>query len=130
MYRQILRCLALAIFLITTSDYCCQADEPAGRWAGRWTTYKENGRGHQGTLRVNLQSNGDGTYHGKFAGRFAVVIPYFYRATVVQEGDMLYSSKRLGPLGSYHMQLQHAPGSMSGGWSMGSESGGILLYRR
>jgi hypothetical protein len=130
MYRQVLRCIALAIILISTADYSCLADEPAGRWAGRWTTYKENGRGHQGTLRVNLHSNGDGTYQGRFAGRFAVVIPYFYRATVVQGGDMLYSSKRLGPFGSYQMQLQHAPGSMSGGWSMGSESGGILLYRR
>lgn len=116
--------------LILFSARLSWSQEPAGKWAGRWSTYKENGRGHQGTLRVNMRPNGDGTYQGSFAGRFAVVLPYFYRATVFQEGDMLYSNKRLGPFGSYQMQLQHSPGSLSGGWTMGSEAGGILLYRR
>lgn len=119
--------LLLSMTLLSSS---LTAQEPAGRWAGRWTTYKENGRGHQGTLRANLRPNGDGTYQGTFAGRFALVVPYVYRATVVQEGDMLYSTKRLGPMGSYEMQLQHYPGSLSGGWSAGKSSGGIQLYRR
>ena len=122
-------CLALFLAVLPMST-TSTAQEPAGRWAGRWTTYKENGRGHQGTLRANLKPNGDGTYQGTFAGRFAVVVPYVYRATVVQEGDMLYSTKRLGPMGSYEMQLQHYPGSLSGGWSAGKSSGGIQLYRR
>lgn len=122
-------CLALFLVMLPMSS-ALTAQEPAGRWAGRWTTYKENGRGHQGTLRANLKPNGDGTYQGTFAGRFAVVVPYVYRATVVQEGDMLYSTKRLGPMGSYEMQLQHYPGSLSGGWSAGKSTGGIQLYRR
>lgn len=115
---------------ITTQPERSFGQEPAGRWAGRWTTYSENGRGHQGTIRANLRPNGDGTYQATFAGRFAVVIPYVYRATVVQENDMLYSSKRLGPFGQYEMQLQHSPGSLSGEWAAGKESGGLQLYRR
>lgn len=119
-----------AFAAIIASCSLSSAQEPAGRWAGRWSTYKEDGRGHQGTVRANLKSNGDGTYQGTFAGRFAVVVPYVYRATVVQDGDMLYSNKRLGPFGSYQMQLQHDPGSLSGGWTTGKDSGGIIMYRR
>lgn len=130
-HRQVfLLTIALTLGCNISTSPTAQADQPSGRWVGRWTTHKENGRGHQGTLRVNLRPIGDGTYQGSFAGRFAVVVPYFYRATVYQSGDMLYSSKRLGPFGNYQMQLQHLPGSMSGDWSMGSESGGILLNRR
>lgn len=125
-----LRTIVLSLVLAQLLTLVAKAEEPAGRWVGRWTTYKENGRGHQGTLRANLRPNGDGTYQATFAGRFAVVLPYFYRATVTQQGDTLYSTKRLGPLGNYQMELEHAPGSLSGGWSMGSESGGILLYRK
>lgn len=131
MNQRLQRSTTAMIFCMTLIvPMALNAQEPAGRWAGRWTTHKENGRGHQGTLRVNLRPNGDGTYQGLFAGRFAVVIPYFYRATVVQEGDTLSSSKRLGPFGNYQMYLHHAAGSLSGGWSMGSDSGGIQLYRR
>jgi hypothetical protein len=106
------------------------AQEPTGRWAGRWTTYQPNGRGHQGTIRANLRPNGDGSYQGTFSGRFFVVIPYFYRATVVQDGDMLYSTKQLGPLGNYQMQMLHSPGSLTGSWTTGDQSGGIMLYRK
>ncbi len=106
-------------------------DELAGRWRGQWTTQADGGRRpHQGTLRMNLRPLGDGSYQGTFVGRFAVVIPYAYRARVERVGDTLTSSKRLGPFGSYDMQLRPGPGgTLQGGWSAGSERGGISLRR-
>lgn len=106
-------------------------DELAGRWQGRWTTESDGvRRPHQGTLRMNLRPLGDGSYQGTFVGRFAVVIPYAYRARVQRVGDTLISSKRLGPFGSYDMQLHPGPGgTLQGGWSAGSERGGIRLRR-
>lgn len=108
-----------------------ETDELAGRWRGQWTTQADGvRRPHQGTLRMNLRPLGDGSYQGTFVGRFAVVIPYAYRARVERVGDTLTSSKRLGPFGSYDMQLRPGPGgTLQGGWSAGSERGGISLRR-
>lgn len=130
MLSSVCKFLLFGIVVLYLVSSLGQAQEVAGRWSGRWTTYSENGRGHQGTLRANLQPKGEGTYRGTFSGRFAVVIPYFYRADVVQIGDTLYSEKRLGPFGSYTMQLQSYPNSLNGHWTTGKHSGGINLYRR
>jgi hypothetical protein len=106
----------------------CRGSDVSGRWKGTWTTHRPNNqRAHHGTLRVRLTPQANGTYRGVFAGRFAVVIPYFYRATVYQQGNRLQSTKRLGPFGNYDMQLMHQPGSLSGTWSAGGETGSIRL---
>lgn len=106
-----------------------RADEFAGRWRGRWTTESPGPHyGHHGTLRMNLRPTGDGSYQGTFAGRFAVVVPYFYRAPVYRTEMGLVSSKRLGPLGNFEMRLQtNENGDLSGGWSAAGEFGGIRL---
>jgi hypothetical protein len=108
-----------------------QASDLSGRWKGTWTTFSQGEkRPHHGTLRVHLRPRGDGTYQGTFAGRFAIVIPYFYRATVTQYGNTVVSTKRLGPFGEYRMHLHHQPGSLNGHWSAGSEAGSIRLMAR
>jgi len=66
-------------------------------------------------------------YQGLFYGRFALVVPYVYRAPVTRVGQTLYSEKRLGPLGSYRMVLQQSPGQIFGNWSAGSQSGPISM---
>lgn len=120
-------CLILWFTLLTVP---CRAQELAGRWKGTWSTYSQGEkRPHHGTLRVHLRSQGNGTYQGTFAGRFAVVIPYFYRASVTQYGDSLISTKRLGPFGEYRMELHHQPGSLDGHWSAGGKAGGIRLSK-
>lgn len=107
------------------------ADEFAGKWRGRWTTETQgNRRGHEGSLRMNLRPQADGSYQGTFVGRFAVVIPYAYRARVYPTPDGLVASKRLGFLGNYDMNLVPAPnGSLRGGWTAAGERGGIFLSR-
>lgn len=110
----------------------------AGVWRGRWTSTPAAGRReHSGTLRVrliqdsHLAPNGATQYRGTFSGRFAVVIPYFYRASVTQSGNQLYSSKKLGPLGQYEM-IASMPNtnSIGGRWFAGKHTGGIQLRRR
>ncbi len=106
------------------------ADEFAGKWRGRWTTESQGPHyGHQGTLRMNLRPQPDGSYRGTFAGRFAVVIPYIYTAPVYRTETGLFSSKRLGPFGNYEMRLEPSRGILQGGWTAGGEHGGIYLSR-
>ena len=102
----------------------------SGRWAGRWSRVTKRGFVHQGTVRGRLQQTQPGVYRAVFAGRFAVVIPYRYRTTVYQNGNIVHSSKRLGPMSTYHMQMIQSGTSMNGSWQVGDERGRIYLRRR
>ena len=108
-----------------------QAQDLSGRWKGTWSAAANAKHGlHTGPLRVRLVSTGPGTYRGLFTGRFAVVVPYIYRAKVTQYGQQVVSSRRLGPLGEYRMTLFSTPNRLDGGWSAAGESGAIHLNRR
>lgn len=124
--------VAVAVVLSLVLTESVSAQSAAGVWRGKWTsmpTAKQR-RMHQGTLRVRLVPTGANTYAGRFSGRFALVIPYSYRAEVIQHGDQLYSSKRLGPMGEYRMNLGPTwSSSMQGGWSAGEAHGGVSLQR-
>ncbi len=103
----------------------------SGKWVGRWTADATAKRAeHGGPLRVRLRATGPNRYQGIFAGRFAVVIPYLYRAEVTQHGSSITSVKRLGPLGAYRMQAGVFGRAMQGRWNAGKSSGSIRLQRR
>lgn len=127
----------LIAFLFFTLDYVspatsAQAQDVAGVWRGQWTSQPNQRQRleHRGPLRVRLVPTGPSTYDGRFSGRFAGVIPYFYRAPVSQYGSTLVSSKRLGPMGNYTMHLYPQGGNRyGGGWSAGSSRGRIQLQR-
>ncbi|MFN3189762.1 MAG: hypothetical protein ACE361_04485 [Aureliella sp.] len=126
-------CRTVAIALLVCAIPCpLQAQDLTGVWRGRWTA-DATARlpEHGGALRMRLTPTGPGTYRGNFSGRFAVVIPYFYRAEVRQHGNQLVSSKRLGPMGNYTMRLSAAPSrqSMSGRWIAGDHRGSIRIRR-
>lgn len=136
-YLKLLRRSSLLLLVLLTlvvslpSESIKAQDQFAGRWKGSWTSFANaRHREHGGPLRVRLKPNGDGTYRGLFAGRFAVVFPYLYRAEVQQYGNQLVSVKRLGPLGEYRMVLQGTGAGMNGRWNAGGESGAIQLKRR
>ncbi|MEM8733784.1 MAG: hypothetical protein AAGG44_06170 [Planctomycetota bacterium] len=108
------------------------AQDLSGVWRGRWTAdATPKLPEHGGALRMRLTPTGFGTYQGRFSGRFALVIPYFYRAEVRQNGNQIISSKRLGPMGSYTMRLSASPSrqSLSGRWSAGKHHGSIRVRR-
>ena len=133
---------SLRRFLATLAMFACfvslgvtqdlNAQDLSGVWRGRWTADATSRLPeHGGALRMRLTPTGPGTYDGRFSGRFAVVIPYFYRAEVQQCGSQITSSKRLGPMGSYTMQLSPSTHSRSltGRWNAGKHRGSIRVAR-
>ena len=107
------------------------AQDFSGVWRGQWTANATSRRPeHGGPLRVRLTRTGANTYQGRFSGRFAIVIPYFYRATVYQRGGQLVSSRKLGRSGQYTMSLNSHYNSLSGAWTTGEQSGSVRLRRR
>lgn len=127
--------LTLALLMIVswcvgpTETLCAQ--DASGVWRGRWTAFATpQRREHGGPVRVRLTKVGPSTYRGTFSGRFAIVIPYVYRATVYQSGGTLYADKQLGRFGQYRMALQPWGNTLSGNWSAGNSRGAIQLRRR
>jgi hypothetical protein len=109
-----------------------QDGNPQGRWKGRW---QSESTGHSGPMNVSITPTAKGTYQARFTGRFALVIPFAYRAELVpqttSEGQtVLSSSKKLGPiLGSYQMQTQVTGDSLSGGFQAAGDRGSIKMRR-
>ncbi len=120
------------VFLILSLFACsASAADLTGSWKGRWTAAGKVAREHSGTLRMRLRPVGPGHYKALFAGRFAVVIPYAYRADVSQSGSSITSTRRLGPMGEYSMRLEPISASqLSGRWSAMGQGGKISLRRR
>lgn len=126
--RQVGLLIAISATLVFLSPPSLGQDF-SGVWRGRWTTDATAKRAeHGGPLRMKLTPSGPSTYQGRFSGRFAKVIPYFYRAEVQQVGSSLYSTKKLGPLGEYRMAMQLCPNcDLSGRWNAGEHNGSLKL---
>ncbi|MEM7473373.1 MAG: hypothetical protein AAF483_00130 [Planctomycetota bacterium] len=125
----------LAVLAVLVSFTFCQpsarGQDLSGVWRGKWTAdATKRLPEHGGALRIKLQKTGPNTYKGRFSGRFALIIPYFYRADVIQHGNQIYSSKKLGPMGEYKMNLRSYGHSMSGSWNTKGYRGSIFVRRR
>jgi hypothetical protein len=86
-------------------------------------------------MRVAIQPDGKGAYQARFSGRFALVIPFAYRATLTPGVDangngILTSSKKLGPmLGSYNMQTWVSGSQLYGSFQAAGDNGTISMQR-
>jgi len=125
--------LALSIGLVACSaSAIAQEGNPQGRWSGRW---QSESTGHSGPMNVSIRPTSNGNYQARFTGRFALVIPFAYRAELVpqttsQGQTVLTSSKKLGPiLGSYQMNTQIIGDSLSGGFQAAGDRGTITMRR-
>ncbi len=82
-----------------------------------------------------MQPSADGTYQARFAGRFAVVIPFAYRVTLNPTHDMygntiLTAEKPLGRiLGSYRMSAQADALGLRGNFQAAGDNGSIEMRR-
>ncbi|MFK7735427.1 MAG: hypothetical protein AB8B50_05325 [Pirellulaceae bacterium] len=132
-FPALLKCIAIACLALPTfaNTRVAQAQEFSGVWKGKWTAdANKRWPEHGGSLRIRLKPSSPGTYQGLFSGRFALVIPYFYRADVKQYGNTLVSSRKLGPMGSYNMRLGAShPQHLTGRWNAGSSRGSIRVRR-
>jgi hypothetical protein len=125
--------LALSVGLVACSaSAIAQEGNPQGRWSGRW---QSESTGHGGPMNVSIRPTSNGNYQARFTGRFALVIPFAYRAELVpqttsQGQTVLTSSKKLGPiLGSYQMNTQIIGDSLSGGFQAAGDRGTITMRR-
>ena len=106
------------------------AGEPTGRWKGRWSS---SSTGHSGPMRARITPTESGTYNAVFAGRFAGVIPFVYRAEMVPtqswNGTVYVTEKKLPLLGSYRMQSIVPGSSLNANWSAVGDTGQVHMHR-
>ncbi len=122
-------CLVLALFtqMLILNSF---ADEPTGRWKGRWSS---GTTGHSGPMRARVTPLPDGTYKAVFAGRFAGVIPFVYRADLLPtqswDGTVYVTDKKLPLLGSYRMNTIIPGSSFNANWSAAGDTGQVNMQR-
>ncbi|MBM3965054.1 MAG: hypothetical protein FJ308_08290 [Planctomycetes bacterium] len=108
------------------------ATDPSGVWRGEW---RSGSTGHRGPMRVAIRPDGKGAYQARFSGRFALVIPFAYRATLTpgldaNGNEVLTSSKKLGPmLGSYNMQTWVSGSQLHGSFQAAGDNGTVSMQR-
>lgn len=116
----------LANSLISTAP----GDEPTGSWKGRWSSGRT---GHSGPMRARVTPAHDGTYKAIFAGRFALVIPFVFRAelqpTQSWDGTVYVTEKRLPLLGSYRMNAVVPGNTFNANWSAAGDTGQFSMWR-
>jgi hypothetical protein len=86
-------------------------------------------------MRVVIRERNDGRYQARFSGRFFVVIPFMYRATLVPSNDaygniILDANKRLGlGTGSYTMRTTVIGNQLRGSFSAARDRGSVTMRR-
>ncbi len=107
------------------------AGEPAGRWRGDWTSHTS---GHHGPMRAVIHQRPDGNYDARFVGRFALVIPFTYKVTMIpvaadECGTTLAASKRLPLLGIYNMTASVSGGQFTANYNSRKDQGVFQMRR-
>lgn len=121
--------LASSVFVMSQDSL---GSDPVGVWRGEWTS---NSTGHRGPMRVVIREQNDGRYQARFSGRFLVVIPFMYRATLVPSSDpygnvVLDANKRLGlGMGSYTMRTTVFGNQLRGSFSAARDRGSVTMRR-
>jgi len=124
--------MLLGMVLVIGMSHVALGENPVGVWRGKWSS---GSTGHQGPMRVAIRPGANGTYQATFTGRFAVIIPFAYRATMVPTADAygnlrLSSSKKLGPMmGNYTMSTAVIGNQLQGSFSAAGDRGTIRMNR-
>lgn len=103
---------------------------PSGGWRGQWIS---GTTGHQGPLGVRIRPTGPGQYRALFYGRFALVVPFAYRATLTRvpgTSDLYHSSKRLPLMGTYQTTARISGGSFRASYTSRKDRGVFRMSRR
>ncbi len=120
-------CVIAVSSLLGTSR--AHAENPSGVWRGQWTSQSS---GHRGALGAKIRPAGPDHYKATFYGRFAVVIPFFYRTTLDRipgTTDMYYSAKKMPLLGTYETTARIS-GSHFRADFVGKKDRGVFEMRR
>ena len=110
--------LALSVALVAfSSRTIAQEGNPQGRWSGRW---QSESTGHSGPMNVSIRPTSNGNYQARFTGRFALVIPFAYRAELVPQTTSQ---------GQTVLTTQIVGNSLSGGFQAAGDRGTITMRR-
>jgi hypothetical protein len=138
-FRRLLIAAALLIGLVGISasanadEPCCGtsvASDASGVWRGGWYSAPT---GHRGPLNAKIRQVSPDRYEALFYGRFFVVIPFAYRATldrVPGTADLYHSSKRMPIVGNYQTTARISGGSFQATFNSGKDSGTFQMSRR
>lgn len=106
-----------------------EAASPKGHWRGRWTSQST---GHQGPLKAHIRQLDHDTYRAVFVGRFFVVIPFAYPATLERVPgtcNQYSSTQRLPLVGTYRMNAWVTPHHFHAQFQSGNDSGTFQMSR-
>lgn len=112
---------------------CCGTPvsaDASGVWRGSWHS---SPTGHRGPLNARIRQVSPDRYEALFYGRFFVVIPFAYRATldrVPGTADLYYSSKRMPIVGNYQTTARISGGSFQATFQSAKDSGVFQMSRR
>jgi hypothetical protein len=109
-----------------------QPPDLSGRWSGYWVSDKT---GHTGPLHGRFRQVDASTYRVAYHGRFAKILPFWYRTTmhVAGTGDdvvVLTASQRLGPFGTFSTTATATGTNFDATYSSRSDSGRFTMTRR
>jgi hypothetical protein len=104
--------------------------DASGVWRGSWHS---SPTGHRGPLNAKIRQVSPDRYEALFYGRFFVVIPFAYRATldrVPGTADLYHSSKRMPIVGNYQTTARISGGNFQANFQSGKDSGVFQMSRR
>jgi hypothetical protein len=121
--------LSLALTVATPAD----DSVTGGGWSGQWSSESS---GHKGPLQARISENPAGDYRIAFRGRFFVVFPFRYTATLSPVGTgangevYLAGEKRLGfGLGTFSTTAVATPATFDAEYHAKRDHGRFILRR-
>jgi len=122
--------IVLVFVLLVWGLGSLKASSPVGKWKGSWSS---GSTGHRGALRARIRATENGAFKAVFAGRFAVVVPFFYRTElfpVASRPGQYVSVKKLPLLGTYRMRATVSGNDFHATFSGGQDRGIFEMKRR
>lgn len=104
--------------------------QPSGVWRGYWHS---DPTGHRGPINAKIRQVSPDRYEALFYGRFFVVIPFAYRATLTRvpgTADLFHSSKQMPIVGNYQTTATIRDGHFDANFSSGKDTGVFRMTRR
>lgn len=104
--------------------------QPSGVWRGYWHS---DPTGHRGPINAKIRQVSPDRYEALFYGRFFVVIPFAYRATLTRvpgTADLFHSSKQMPIVGNYQTTARIRDGRFDANFSSGKDTGVFRMTRR
>ncbi len=134
--RRVLTCLVVVLATLSSGQQASAGNRgwfaagPSGVWRGQWVSQSS---GHRGALGARIRQTGPDQYSALFYGRFAVVIPFVYRAPlnrVPGTADLYVSSKRMPLLGTYQTTARISHGQFQADFAGRQDRGIFTMTRR